>query len=65
MKKSIVILFLFVFSISFSFTAANISGNNNKSKADIKCPYLQNHTNQGENFLSIFIRKNGERTWNN
>jgi hypothetical protein len=47
MKKSIVILFLFVFSLSFSFTAANLSGNSgNEVKTEIKCPYLQSHSNQ-------------------
>jgi hypothetical protein len=49
MKKSIVVLFLFVFSLSFSFTAANFPSNNgNKTKAEINCPYLQNHVYNGK-----------------
>ncbi len=49
MKKSIVVLFLFVFSLSFLFTAATYPGNNDKcTRAEINCPYLQNHVKSGK-----------------
>ena len=49
MKKSIVILFLFVFCVSFLFTAATFTGDNdNCTKAEINCPYLQNHAFNGK-----------------